>query len=170
MPRGPRASPSNGGPTGGAPSTSVGWAQRRASASVTPPASSTRDTLGTRLRMIPSSRCSLPTARAPIARASSRASVTAARASLVTTRRPCSARSSGSDTPARSRYRRCAAWREMPSARATSVNDCPRIERPRHLEALERVELLAQRRHRPQRRARLAGAQGVLDELPQPFR
>ena len=44
----------------------------------------------------------------------------------------------------------------------------PRIQGACDLQALEGIELLAQGRHRPQRRRRLGGADGVLDEIAEP--
>ena len=138
---------------------------------MTPFVSSTPEVTGARQRMIPSSRCSLPTAAAPIAVASSRASVTAARASLVTTSRRClrAGLLVGQLDPDEVAVAAVRGLAGDPD-RARDVAEGPAgVERARDLQALERVELLAQRAHRPQRGRRLPGADRVLEQLAQAF-
>ena len=126
--------------------------------------------LGARQRMMPSSRCSLPTVAAPIDDASSRASVTAARASLVTHEPVVCLRLGLAVGKLHPREIAIAAVRGLArdADRARHVAEgLAGVERAGDLQALEGVQLLAQRGHRAQRGCRLARAYRVLDELPQ---
>src|SRR5690349_14732972 len=106
------------------PSMSVGCAAARASSSVTPISSRTLTARWSPLRRMPSSRCSLPTWSAPIARASWRPRRTAMRAGAVTStvRIGAGAAFAAGTAP---RWRFWAAWRVMLSASAIELHEEP---------------------------------------------